>query len=51
MQVDYDNEKAEIAHLDQADVRNFGNGGATAFNSTYDEDNDKGPQPVQCQQS
>lgn len=52
MQVDYDDNTAEVAHLEQADVRNFGSGGAATSTSAYDEDTaDGGPQPVQCQQS
>jgi DnaJ family protein A protein 2 len=50
MQVEYDENTAEIHHLEQADVKNFGKGGATTGDSTYDED-DEGPQPVQCQQT
>lgn len=51
MELDYDHETAEIAHLAEGDVRNFGKGGATARKSAHDEDDDAGPQPVQCQQS
>jgi len=51
MQVDYDDQTAEVAHLEQGDVSQFGKGGATTSTSAYDEDEDGGPQPVQCQQS
>lgn len=51
MQEDYDEETAEIVHLEQANVSNFGKGGAhTAGDSAYDEDDDDRPN-VQCQQS
>jgi hypothetical protein len=50
MQVDYDEQIAEVAHLDHADISNFGSGGATATSSAGGADR-SGPQPVQCQQS
>ena len=54
MAVEYDPEKAEIAHLEHADVKNFGKGGASANNQAYDSDDEEGggrPEQVQCQQS
>lgn len=51
MQVDYDEQIAEVAHLDHADMRNFGSGGAAASSAACDEDSGAGSQPVQCQQS
>ena len=51
MQVDYDEQIAEVAHLDHADMRNFGSGGAAASSAARDEDSGVGSQPVQCQQS
>jgi DnaJ family protein A protein 2 len=52
MAVEYDPDTAEIAHLEHADVKNFGKGGATANDQAYDSDGEEGgPQPVQCQQS
>lgn len=50
MHVDYDEQIAEVAHLDHADISNFGSGGATATSSASGADR-SGPQPVQCQQS
>ena len=50
MQVDYDEQIAEVAHLDHADMRSFGGGGVSASSSACDEDRG-GSQPVQCQQS
>lgn len=52
MAVEYDPEKAEIAHLEHADVKNFGKGGASATNHAHDSDDEEGgPEQVQCQQS
>lgn len=52
MSVDYDPETAEIAHLEHADVKNFGKGGVSSHESAYDSDDEQaGAQPVQCQQS
>lgn len=52
MAVEYDPDTAEIAHLELADVKNFGKGGAQTTNQAYDSDNEEGgPQQVQCQQS
>mmetsp|Transcript_31180 Transcript_31180/g.44264 ORF Transcript_31180/g.44264 Transcript_31180/m.44264 type:complete len:299 (-) Transcript_31180:158-1054(-) len=52
MEVEYDKDKAEITHLEHADVKNFGKGGAVRSESAYEPDEDAtGPQPVQCEQS
>lgn len=52
MAVEYDPETAEIAHLQHADVRNFGKGGTSSNEQAYDSDGEEGgPQQVQCQQS
>jgi len=54
MDVEYDEETAEIVHLDVADVKNFGKGGVQNHDSAYDSDDEEGaggPQGVQCQQS
>jgi DnaJ family protein A protein 2 len=52
MAVEYDPDTAEIAHLEHADVTNFGKGGATASDQADDSDGEgAGPQNVQCQQS
>ena len=52
MAVEYDPETAEIAHLEHANVTNFGKGGARSHKSNYDSDDEEdGPQQVQCQQS
>ena len=52
MAVEYDPETAEVAHLEHADVKNFGKGGAAGQGSAYDSDDDEGgPQQVQCNQS
>jgi DnaJ family protein A protein 2 len=51
MDVEYDSEIVEEVHMSEADLRNFGKGGASSSNdSTYDSDDDEA-QPVQCQQS
>lgn len=55
--IDYDLEDevnhTEIVHLDAADVKNFGKGGAPSSQDAYDSDDDdgRGGQGVQCQQS
>ena len=47
-----DEENTEIAHLEHADVRNFGKGGIQSSDRAYDSDDDEGgPQAVQCNQS
>jgi DnaJ family protein A protein 2 len=52
MDVAYDEENVEVVHLDHADVKNFGKGGATSHDNNYDSDDDgEGPGQVQCQQS
>lgn len=51
MEVDYNEEEDEIVHLDTADVKNFGKGGATATNDAYDSDDEEGPGNVECRQS
>lgn len=52
MDIEYDAETAEIAHLDIADVKNFGKGGVQNRDSAYDSDEEgAGRQEVQCQQS
>ena len=38
--------------MDEADLRHFGKGGAAQQNNEYDSDDEEGgPQGVQCQQS
>jgi DnaJ family protein A protein 2 len=55
MELDYDqdDEHVEVCHLEQADVKNFGKGGASSNRDAYDSDDDErgGAQSVQCQQS
>jgi len=52
MELDYDDEVAEICHLDGADVKNFGKGGAANHSDAYDSDGgDDGQQNVECRQS
>jgi len=51
MELSYDLEEVEVVHLQTADVKNFGKGGATASDSNYDSDEGEGPGQVQCQQS
>lgn len=52
MEIDYDPDEVEEAHLDMADLRQFGKGGAHSSESAYDsDDGEGGGQPVQCQQS
>jgi len=52
MSVEYDPETAEVAHLEHADIKHFGKGGVSNHGSQYDSDDDEdGPQQVQCQQS
>jgi len=48
----YDDEEVEVAHLEHADVKNFGKGGAASHDNNYDSDDEEGgPGQVQCQQS
>uniref|UniRef100_A0A7S2QZ80 J domain-containing protein n=1 Tax=Eucampia antarctica TaxID=49252 RepID=A0A7S2QZ80_9STRA len=53
MAIDYDEDTVEVCHLETADVKNFGKGGAAGHVSTYDSDDEAegGAQAVQCQQS
>jgi len=51
MDIEYDEEEVEVVHLDQADVKNFGKGGAQSQDNNYDSDDEEGPGQVQCQQS
>jgi DnaJ family protein A protein 2 len=52
MDLSYDEEEVEVVHLEQADVKNFGKGGAASHGGEYDSDEDDGqPGAVQCQQS
>jgi len=53
MDIDDEEEDVELAHLEEADVRQFGKGGVASHESAYDSDDDEGggAQPVQCQQS
>ena len=49
---EYDPEEVEEVHLNPADLRSFGKGGANqSSNNAHDEDEDGGGRPVQCQQS
>lgn len=51
MELSYDPEEVEVVHLETADVKNFGKGGATTAGNNYDSDDEEGPGQVQCQQS
>ena len=51
MDISYDEEKVEVVHLEKADVKNFGKGGAASHDNNYDSDDEEGPGQVQCQQS
>lgn len=53
MDISYDEDEVEVHHLEHADVKNFGKGGAAeSHNDAYDSDEDgDGPGQVQCQQS
>jgi DnaJ family protein A protein 2 len=53
MSVEYDPETAEVVHMDHADVKNFGKGGASDnHGANYDSDEEEGgPKAVQCNQS
>lgn len=49
---EYDPMEVEEVHLNEADLRSFGKGGAHATsNEAHDSDEEGGAQPVQCQQS
>jgi len=48
----YDPMEVEEVHLNQADLRSFGKGGAShASSEAHDSDDEDGARPVQCQQS
>jgi len=47
----YDPDEVEEVHMSDADVRNFGKGGAHSTGDAYDSDEEGGPGAVQCQQS
>jgi DnaJ homolog subfamily A member 2 len=54
MEVEYDEETAEVVNLQEADVRQFGKGGIQGGDSAYDSDGEGeggGQQAVNCQQS
>jgi len=52
MAIECDPEVAEVAHLELADVKHFGKGGVASHRRAYDSDDEEdGPQQVQCQQS
>lgn len=51
MELSYDPEEVEVVHLETADVKHFGKGGATSADNNYDSDDEEGPGQVQCQQS
>lgn len=51
MDLEYDEEEVEICHLDGADVKNFGKGGASTQDNSYDSDDENGQQNVECRQS
>lgn len=48
---DYDPSEVEEHHMDFADLRHFGKGGASVADNEYDSDDEGGAQGVQCQQS
>lgn len=50
MEEDYDANEVEELFMEEADVRQFGHGGAETNNNEYDSD-DEGQGGVQCQQS
>jgi DnaJ family protein A protein 2 len=53
MELEYNEEEVEICHLDSADVKNFGKGGAAVQDDGYDSDDGEGSGPgnVECRQS
>ena len=51
MDLDFDEEEVEICHLDQADVKNFGSGGAEGHNAHDSDEDEDGQENVQCHQS
>jgi len=51
-EIEYDEDEVEICHLDTADVKSFGKGGAAQHNDAYDsDDDDANGQNVECRQS
>mmetsp|Transcript_4806 Transcript_4806/g.13885 ORF Transcript_4806/g.13885 Transcript_4806/m.13885 type:complete len:188 (-) Transcript_4806:912-1475(-) len=51
MEESFDPEEVEEHFLVEADLRNFGSGGAAMSGGEYDSDDEDGRQGVQCQQS
>ena len=51
LEEDYDPSEVEEHHMDFADLRHFGKGGAAVADNEYDSDEEGGAQGVQCQQS
>jgi DnaJ family protein A protein 2 len=51
MDLEYDEQEVEVCHLDAADVKNFGSGGAASHDNNYDSDDEDGNQNVECRQS
>mmetsp|Transcript_10181 Transcript_10181/g.14875 ORF Transcript_10181/g.14875 Transcript_10181/m.14875 type:complete len:414 (-) Transcript_10181:398-1639(-) len=53
MELEYDEEDTEVCHLEHGDVKQFGKGGAQSHSNEYnsDDEDDRGGQQVQCQQS
>ena len=52
MEVEYDDETAEVVHLEHGDVTLFGKGGVQSGDAAYDSDDEAGSQQgVQCHQS
>ncbi len=49
MDINYDEDEVEVCHLDGADVKNFGKGGAAM--QDYESDDEDGQQNVECRQS
>jgi len=48
---EYDEMEVEECHLNEADLRSFGKGGALRTSEAHDSDDEGGARPVQCQQS
>mmetsp|Transcript_5605 Transcript_5605/g.8339 ORF Transcript_5605/g.8339 Transcript_5605/m.8339 type:complete len:418 (-) Transcript_5605:1538-2791(-) len=51
MDVEYDEDEVEEVHMSQADLGQFGKGGASGGDNRAYESDEDGAQPVQCQQS
>lgn len=51
MPIDYDEDEVEVCHLDAADVKSFGKGGAAQQSDAYDSDEGESGQNVECRQS